>query len=147
MPEGDRQDSQFDLKVLRAATVELEIDTLIRKLQDTPEKVEPIELLAAIRKWFATASWTDAWVHIVQDWQNAKGYMVNKVPTPLREIDGSLYVVGPLNVAWRDLFIRILTSQVQERFAKFDVSSNLGAMGKIPSKLKRSTQSIREWFT
>src|SRR5438552_8507200 len=128
MPD-DAQDSLFDLKVLRSAAVEREIDEFIRKLREHPEKVEPIEVFAAIRKWFAAAEQTDAFMKIAQDWFNAPSRMVEggDIPMPVMQFGGEFndewYVVGPMNLAWRDMLIRMLTSQVQQRFDNMDVSS------------------------
>ena len=149
MPIDDKADSQFELKILRAAVVEAEIDAFIRRLKETPDKITPIEVLAAIRKWMAAAEWQDAWVRLTQDWQNAVEQETEKGERyPIMEYSGEQHVVGPMNPSWADMFIRILTSQSSEKFDTFDVTSQLGAMGKPPQAQRKSGGiSARRWYT
>ena len=137
VPIDDKADSQLELKILRAAVVEAEIDAFIRRLKETPDKITPIEVLAAIRKWMAAAEWQDAWVRLTQDWQNAVEQETEK---------GERYPI--MNPSWADMFIRILTSQSSEKFDTFDVTSQLGAMGKPPQEQRKSGGiSARRWYT
>src|SRR2546428_144061 len=126
--EGDK----FQLMVLRSAVVESEVDAFVKKLRESPDKVQPHETIAAIRRWFAAAEYTNAWLRMVETWADAKVIAVDGNPVPVIEEHGAHVLWGPLNKAWRDLFIRFLTMQFQQRMDNMDPASQLGAMGSVP---------------
>jgi hypothetical protein len=146
MNDDPQPDSRGDLTVLRSAYVEQECADLIRKLRETPDRVTPQELFSAVRQKFASEEVIDGMMRFVQSWVDAETARYRGEPVPILRVGGKVYLWGPRNPAWQALFIRVFTSQVQQRFSNLDVLSQLGAMGKVVLKPKKTTTTIDDWF-
>ena len=145
MGEGD---NRFDQVVLRAAVVDQDVDDFIRKIKETPDKVTPRDMLAAIRKWFATVEWIDAMTRLVNTWADGENGFYQGNVVPIFRRDDEVFLWGPLNVEFRNFFVRILLGQYAQKLNMLDAASQLGAMGTIPSR-KKSGIAIRmgDWYT
>ena len=143
MGEGD---NRFDQVVLRAAVVDQDVDDFIRKIKEMPDKVTPRDMLAAIRKWFATVEWIDAMTRLVNTWADGENGFYRGEVVPILRRDDEVFLWGPLNVEFRNFFVRILLGQYSQKLNMLDAASQLGAMGRIPIRTKRTTVSLDEWF-
>ena len=145
MGEGD---NRFDQVVLRAAVVDADVDEFIKKIKETPDKVTPRDMLAAIRKWFATVEWIDAMTRLVNTWADGENGFYRGEVVPILRRDDEVFLWGPLNVEVRNFFVRILLGQYSQKLNMLDAASQLGAMGTIPSRKKSEIGiSARSWYT